>query len=396
MPSVIDEAYRMGPSWQSPLGGPANDRTSLLPLTATGRVRWRVPIAHHVAGISVAADGTCVVSAGSGITALDGPTIRWSVDTSTTWSPLLLDNGMLVTGETDGLVVREQRTGRLAHKIREPHLRSSPAVLPNEFLTFLTWRPSPSRLGGRTVLRATTPDGRSGWQHELGGWSRGRPLVQSGCAIVSDGTILRAFDDTGDPVWTIDLRQVATEPGEVEVKGPLVGLPGERILVAVTVRTPHMVGYAVADTRQGTVKRLPAHLPPERLAVPLPDGERELLVVPGWPEKDDYGQHVPTVTAVDIATGAREFQHVVPTAADSMVAGSNGLVAVAGSPAPDRWNAYHWPGLFDLTDQCYVLFLDKAGVRGEWKPGSPVTGPLAVGADGDLLVPVSGELVSLG
>jgi len=42
-----------------------------------------------------------------------------------------------------------------------------------------------------------------------------------------------------------------------------------------------------------------------------------------------------------------------------------------------------------------VLFLDQNGVRAEWKAGKPITGPLAVGADGDLLVPVAGELVSL-
>jgi hypothetical protein len=77
-----------------------------------------------------------------------------------------------------------------------------------------------------------------------------------------------------------------------------------------------------------------------------------------------------------------------------MVAGSASPVAVAGSPTPERWSRYHGPG-FDLTDHCYVLFLDESGVLGEWKPGKPVTGPLAVGIDGDLLVPVSGELVSL-
>ena len=385
---MIDEANRKGVSWQSPLGGPANDRTSRLPLSATGQVRWRVPLPyHHVAGISVTAEGTLFVSAGGGITALDGPAVRWSIDTSAAWSPLLLDDGLLVIGETNGLAVREQRTGRLVNTIREPQLRSDPAVLSNGLLAFLAW------LDGSTVLRATTPDGRSGWQHELAGWSLGRPLVQSDQVIVADGATLRAFGGAGDPVWTIDLRQVAPEPGEVEVEGPLVGLPGGRILVAV--RTPHMVGYAVADTRQGTVHALPAHLPPKPLTVPLTDGERELLFVPGWPEKDDYGQLLPTVTAVDIATGEKSFQHVVPTAARSMVGGSTGVVAVAGSPTPERWAKYHAPD-FDLTDSCYVLFFDSTGVRGEWKPGKPVTGPLAVGADGDLLVPVSGELVSVG
>jgi hypothetical protein len=145
-----------------------------------------------------------------------------------------------------------------------------------------------------------------------------------------------------------------------------------------------MVGYAVADTQQGTVQPLPAHLPPSPLAVPLPDGDRELLVVPGWPEEDSYGQLLPTVTAVDISTGAKSFQQAVPTAARSMVAGSTRLVAVAGRPTSERWSKYHAPD-FDLTDDCYILFLDKSNVRGEWKPGSPVTGPLAVGHTGTSL-----------
>jgi PQQ-like domain len=385
---VTDEANRTAPSWQSPLGGPANDRTSHLPLSGRGRVRWRVTLPYeHVAGISVTSGGTCFVSAGGGITALDGPTAIWSVETSAAWSPLLLDNGLLVTGETGGLAVREQRTGRLVNTIEEPRLRSDPAVLPQGLLAFLAWH-------GKTILRATTPDGRTAWQHELAGWSWGPPLNQADHVVVADGSVLRAFSAAaGDPVWTIDLREVDQNLSEVEVEGPLVGLAGGRILVAL--RTPHMAGYAVADPRQETVHALPAHLPPKPLAVPLPDGARESLVVPGWPETDAYNQLRPTVTAVDISTGATLFQHVVPSAADSMVAGSTGVVAAASSPSPERWSTYHGPG-FDLTDKCYVAFFGVDGFRGEWKPGRPVTGPLAVGTDGDLLVPVSGELVSLG
>jgi len=89
-------------------------------------------------------------------------------------------------------------------------------------------------------------------------------------------------------------------------------------------------------------------------------------------------------------------RHRMRAAVRSIVAGANGSVAVAAAPTWERWTKYHgWVG-FDLRDDCYVLFLDGDGPRGEWTAGSPITGPLAVGADGDLLVPVSGELVSLG
>jgi hypothetical protein len=43
-----------------------------------------------------------------------------------------------------------------------------------------------------------------------------------------------------------------------------------------------------------------------------------------------------------------------------------------------------------------VWFLDAEGVRGKWTASRPTTGPVAIGAHGDLLVPVSGELISLG
>ncbi|MFL6125570.1 hypothetical protein, partial [Actinophytocola sp.] len=75
-------------------------------------------------------------------------------------------------------------------------------------------------------------------------------------------------------------------------------------------------------------------------------------------------------------------------------AGSNGVVAVSGGRSREQWSRFNRAGL-DRNDY-YVLFLDRTRVRGEWKPDRPVTGPLAVGADGDLLVPLPGELVSVG
>jgi len=380
---------RAGASWQSPLGGPANDRTSALPLTAEGEVRWRVAIPYDdVAGISVTADGACFVSAAEGVTALDGPVVRWSVDTSVIWSPLLLGDGLLVTGEADDLTVREQRTGRLVNTIEVSRLRSDPVALSNGLLAYLTSR------GSRILLRATTVTGQWAWEHELRGWSLGRPLVQADQVIVADGASLRAFSADGVPMWTIDLGPLEEQSGDVGVEGPLIGLPDGGVLAAF--RTPRTAGYALADTTAGTVAALPIQLPPKQLAVPLPDHDlrQDLLVAPGWPRRDTFGRFFPMVVVVDLVTGDKLIERVVPRTADSMAAGSTGVVAVAGSPTPEHWSRHHRPG-FDLTNDCYVLFLDKTRVRGEWKPGKPVSGPLAVGSDGDLLVPVSGELVSL-
>jgi hypothetical protein len=387
---VADEADLAGVSWQAPLGGPANDRTSRLPLTAGGDVRWRVPLPYdYVAGISVTAGGDCFASGGEGITALAGPTVRWSVGTEVVWSPLVLDDGLLVTGETDGLTVREQRTGRLVHTIEVSRLRSDPVVLPNGLVAYLTSR------HGRIILRATAVTGGSGWEHELRGWSLGRPLVQAGHVVVADGRTLRAFHVDGAPEWTVDLSPLAGRSGEVAVEGPLVGLPGRGILAAF--RTPLGTGHALVHNDNHAVEALPTQLPPKPLAVPLPDdGPRQgVLVAPGWPARNTFGQFSPTVVVVDLATGRKLVEREVPRTADSMAAGSTGVVAVAGSPSTEHWSRYH-QGSSDLTEDCYVLFLDNTRVRGGWKPGKPITGPLAVGADGDLLVPVSGELVSIG
>ena len=371
--------------WQSPLGGPANDRTSRFPLTAKGDVRWCVPLPYDdVMGISVTAEGTCFVSAGEGITALDGPVVSWSVATDVIWSPLLLDDGLLVTGETDGLTVREQGTGRLVDTIEVSRLRSDPVALPNGLVAFLTSR------GSKIILRAVTPTGQWAWEQALLGWSLGRPLVQADHVIVADGATLRAFSAAGDPVWTVELGQLEEQAGDVGVDGPLVGLSERRVLTAF--RTPQEGGYALVDTRSGTVEALPTQLPAKSLAVPLAAGD--LLVAPGWPARNTFGQFFPTVVVVDIVTGDRLIEREVPWAADSMAAGSTGVVAVAGSPSAAHWSQHHRPG-FELTHDCYVLFLDKTRVLGEWKPEKPVTGPLAVGSDGDLLVPLSGELVSI-
>lgn len=83
-------------------------------------------------------------------------------------------------------------------------------------------------------------------------------------------------------------------------------------------------------------------------------------VSPGWPRRNTFSQFFPTVVVVDIV-----------------------------------WARYHRAD-FDLANDCYVLFLDKTRIRGEWKPDKPVVGPLAIGPNGDLLVPLSGELVSIG
>jgi hypothetical protein len=336
----------------------------------------------------------CFVMSDRGIHALDGPVARWAVHTDAYGGCLLLNDGLLVTAETDGLTVREQQTGSIVSVIETTAL-SAPVPMGNGLLVFLASRQ------GQRVLHATTLTGQVHWEIELHALLYS-PLVSHDRVIVTEGTVVRAFDRDGSPVWSADRHGFRTapdiadrpqEPGVVD--GPLVGLSNGNVLVPI--RSDDVMGYLVVDPRQGEVHAVPAHVPPGALVVPLhdPDTERELLVLPGWPDEDDHGEPRPTVTVVDIDSGAVVLRHRVPAEAHSMVAGATGLVAVAGSPSWDRWSKYHgWPG-FDLRDDCYVLFLDKDGIRAEWKAGKPVTGPLAVGADGDLLVPVSGELVSL-
>ncbi|HEX6345582.1 PQQ-binding-like beta-propeller repeat protein [Umezawaea sp.] len=333
-------------------------------------MRWRTALPdRHVIGVSVAADGMCFVATGSGVLALDGPEPRWSADTAAHWGCLLFGDGLLVTGGADGFVVREQRTGAVVGAV-EATPTSGPVSL-GELLVFLAGQ----------ALRATTVTGEVRWEVDVPALYP--PLVRRDTVVVAEDTAVRALRADGGPLWRVELS------GEVD--GSLVGLPGGHVLVPV--RGDDHIGFVVVDPHGG-VRPVPAHLPPGDLVVPVPG--TGLLVLPGWPEPDDLGEPHAVVTVVDSGTGVVVRRHRVPAEAHGAVAGANGLVAVAGSPAWDYWAKYHgWPG-YDLEDDCYVLFLDAHGARGEWLANTPITGPLAVAANGDLLVPVSGELVSLG
>jgi hypothetical protein len=106
---VTDETGLDGGSWPGPLGNSANNRISPVPLSGKGNERWRVDLpSRHVTGISVAATGMCFVTSDRGIHALDGPVVRWTADTDAYGGCLLLSDGLLVTAEADGLVVRSR------------------------------------------------------------------------------------------------------------------------------------------------------------------------------------------------------------------------------------------------------------------------------------------------
>ncbi|WP_410667711.1 PQQ-binding-like beta-propeller repeat protein [Amycolatopsis sp. cmx-4-68] len=343
--------------------------TTPFPLSGTGRVRWRAALpGRHVGGVSVAADGMAFVTTESGLIALDGPETRWTAETA--GGCVLLDGGLLVTSEAGGYAVREQRTGAAVGEIEGRPL-SAPMPLAGGVLVFLT---------AGSVLRATTLTGEPRWSAEVPtpAW----PLVWQGTVFVAELAAVRAFDAAGGPLWRVDLT------GELD--GSLVGLPDGKVLVPV--RGDDHIGFLELDP-QGNLRRVPAHLPPGELVVPLPTGR---LALPGWPERDNLGERHPTVTIVEVETGAVLQHHRVPADVHGLAAGTNGLIAVAGSPTWEYWTKYHGRPGFDLRESCYVWFLDEQGVRVKWTAGSPITGPVAIAANGDLLVPLPGELISLG
>jgi hypothetical protein len=152
--------------------------------------------------------------------------------------------------------------------------------------------------------------------------------------------ILRAVAPTGQWAW------------EQELLGWSLGRP--------LVQADHVIAADGATLRAGQV-----------IGGPL--GRGDLVVAPGWPARNTFSQFYPTVVVVDVATGERLIERVVPWAADSMAAGSTG-VAVAGSLSAAHWSPQHRPG-YELTHTCYVLFLDETRALGEWKPERPITGP---------------------
>jgi hypothetical protein len=358
--------------WPTPWGAESNSRTAAVALSGQGQVAWRIRLPEpDVTAILVAADGTCFVSSPGSLTALRGQAIRWSIDTGSPAGCLLTGDGHLVTWEAKKLVVRSQETGEAVSAIDAP-LRCSPALTPDGLLVFAT----------SSALHATTPAGEPVWRRELDeAFSPYPPLVHHNQVVVADRGALRAFDLTGRPLWMVN------EGAPGETNGPVVGLPDGSVLAAV--RTGDLAGYLVISP-SGQQHKL--HLPPRSLAVPLPGN---LIAVPGWPEEDDSGQFQPVLTLFDIEPGSSLWDHRVPAAVHTMAAGSNGMIAIAGNPSRDRWEKYRdWPG-FDLAGQCYVHFLDKDGLRAQWQPGDRITGPLAVGHAGELLVPVSGDLYGI-
>jgi hypothetical protein len=342
--------------------------TSPFPLSGKGTVRWRAALPGRSVGpISVAADGMCFVGTEGGMVALDGPETRWFADTDA--GCVLLDDDLLVATRADGYVVREQRTGAVVSAI-EATPRWPLMPMAGGQLVFLA---------SGDVLRATTLTGETRWETTV----RPTPvlLVWHDIVFVAEPTVVRAFDRDGGPMWRVELGG--------ELFGRLVGLPDGNVLVPV--HGADHTGFLVLDPG-GDVRRVPAHLPPDHLVVPLSE---DLLVLHTWDERDDVGEWQPTVTIVDSGTGTVVQHHRVRADVRGIAVGANGLIAVAGSPTREYWLKYHgWPG-FDLRDNCYVLFLDKDGLRGEWTVGEPIGGPVAIGANGDLLVPIAGELVSL-
>lgn len=365
-----------------------------IPRLGDDHVRWRHPLPDRVVTGLAAANGMCFVSSLRGIQALDGPVVRWSVDAECR-SCLPHGDGLLVTNETDALRVRDQHTGSVISAIEATPF-TIPVTLADGLVVFV--EPAPRE----SVLRAITLTGEVRWEVGLhSGWQR--PLVlRGGHVVVTEGEVLRAFDQHGSPLWSANRHEfrsgtdvVGQPPGEGRFDGQPVELPDGNVLVPVLA--DDMIGYFEIDPRDGNVRAAPAHLRPGEPVVPLGDPEtgRRLVVMPGWPETDEYGEGRPTVTVVDVDSGVNVLHHRVPSTVDRIVATTPGTAAVAGSPSWDRWDKYHgWPG-FDLGDDCYVMFLDKAGVRAEWKAGKPLTGPIALGARGELLVPVAGELVGL-
>lgn len=383
-------------------GGPwpgAHGLASPCPLSATGEERWRVDLPSRDAGVLVAANGMRFVDSERGLHAFDGSRVRWTVDDAALWAGPLLSDSLLVTSGHEGMAVREQRTGSVVSVI-EKSFYAVPVPMGDDLLVFRAARPGATRRGGH-LLRATRRTGEVSWEIPVPFGMSAPMVVGDNVIVVDNDGVVCAFDGTGTPVWTAIGREFRTdvlraEPDPDDLGGQLLGLSDGTVLLGTL--TGEHIGYVVVDPRRGEVRPLKRHLPPDSLAVVLPDPDtgRDLLVLHGWPDSDSHGESIATVTVVDLADGAVRQHHQLPADPRGMVVGANGVVAVTGGPTWERWTKYHgWPG-FDLRDQYYVLFLDRNGVRAEWRPGAPITGPLAVGPDGDVLVPVMGQLVSVG
>lgn len=391
-------------SWPHPFGGAGYGRVSPATLTARGQPAWSVQLAGSgPAEIVVAADGRCFVSSREHLTAVgaDGE-IDWSVRTPLGWDrlPIVLAGGGLLcyelAGDTDLLVVRDQATGAVTHRLT-PGGVAHAAPAPGSGIAMIV------RSAAGTSLRMVAMHGAERWSRTLEHPTGYPPLVwERGLALV-DGYALRAYDLNGAALWWADDAGFhdAGAPGADErprvqlsrMSAAPVVRAGPGVLVAA-IESWGGGGLRALDVEARTVTRLDAAVqigPP--FALPDLPGRGPCVVTPGPGRQTGYNVWEWSLVALRL-DGSVAWRHPMESAPRGVIADAAGTIVTWSTPTGERWSGYgRW---FDLSRECVVRAVSAAGeLLWTWHPPGPVTAGPVVGAGGRLHLVAGDRLVAL-
>ncbi|MGA8115825.1 MAG: PQQ-binding-like beta-propeller repeat protein [Actinocatenispora sp.] len=355
----------------------------------TNPLLWTTAVPEDTGGhLAVLPDGRVLVS-GRRFVAVVRPAgeIDWLVGSTAgvIGAPVLLPDGHITRYEDGVLVTRDPGSGATVAGFDAPGLTGVTATGDGELLY-------DSRDGdGTPWLRCSTADGAPEWSAPLVGPPPSAPVVTDQ-VVVADGPLLRGYDRAGEPLWIAGEGGFAaprSAPGTVAggtVRGGLVPLPDGLLLTELS--TPSGAAFHVVDPGRRTVRPLGPALS-VRAPAAVVDGRLALL---GAAEELEREQWLASVVLVE-TSGTVRWRHRLAAEPTALLGVAGGLLVLA-SPPEDRWQRYH--GWQDLTDQCFVRYLDGTGEpRWTWHPPAPLPYRPAADPAGTCYVAASGRLYAL-
>jgi len=390
-------------SWPTALGNSWNSRVSSSTATARGKSLWSVPLPGRAAGgITVTADGQVFVTSGNHLTAVKDGRIKWSVQIRALGSPVALTQGRLITNEIGSLTIRDQATGTCIASFPAGGL-GTPAITSEEHIVYIHC----SKTDNPRLLRIDM-SGEVVWSRQLSQRSTYPPLLVMDLIVVGDGSYCRAYDRDGVLRWIAN-RNGFQLPGSTrhsdlataqdgsadEVRTPVIRFGSKLILVGF--RWSAGSGFFVFDLGEHNVRPLRTHLPMRGpVAAPQIPSERSRLVAVGRLKQDNHGYFQPTVVTVD-RHGDILWTYQTSVEMHAIAADAAGKIFIAGSPSVTRWEQYHSAPLYNQKEECFVHGFNHDGEQlFTWYAPGPISAPLAIGANGELLVVSEGRLWAIG
>ena len=369
---MVSDPVQMAGVWPTPAGSRRADRRADISGAAdVTRVSWSVELpSPAVSALTVASDGTIFVSTDTALCAVRNGRIAWSTPAEPFGGTVLLDHELFVTIRQRELVVSRQLDDEPQRQLPWPS-RVLPAVANGLFV---------GAVNG--ALRGVAMDGTTVWSVALRSMPPATPLVLDAAVAVLDGDEVVFVDTDGTVAWRGGMTDEPT--------GLLLSPGRNRVLVAG--QGPEGTALTWFDLDARSVRRVPIHLPPRR-PFALTSG---MLATGGWDLEDSGDQPRARLALADLGSGdVHQIDLASPLV--GVAATTRGRLWCAVSPTVERWRGYRdFPGLAD-TLRCEVDSVDPVtrSIVAVWFAPGPITGPLAVGAAGEVLTVSAGQLFAL-